>query len=243
MKRVVVTGPIESAAEYADAARAVGWEAVEYPLARIVPHRHDVSDVLKSKFQWLCVTSSNALAFVDDLRRAWPPLSDVPCAVVGERSAERTRALGLRTVLVASGSEELATEIAALTPPGALALWPRGNLSDELAERLRSSGIVVVDPVVYATEPLESVDKAPPADALFFASPSGVRAWHDRELARAVDAEPTRELACIAIAIGRTTLDALMAETEILFEHSVALPEPTPAAFALILQHLDMTGG
>jgi uroporphyrinogen-III synthase len=243
MKRVIVTGPVESAGEYAEAARGAGWEAIEYPLVRIVPHRHDVSGIVSRRFEWLCVTSSNALWFVDELLRAWPPMHDIPCAVVGERSAERTRALGLRTVLVASDASALATEIEALTPRGALALWPRGNLSDELAQRLRASGLVVVDPVAYSSEPLERAERAPSADALFFASPSGVRAWHDRAPSRAAPADPSRAAPPVAIAIGRTTLDALMAETEILFEHSVALPEPTPAAFALILQHLDMTGG
>jgi uroporphyrinogen-III synthase len=127
MKRVIVTGPVESASEYADAARAAGWSAIEYPLVRVVPHRHDVSDIVKREFQWICITSSHALAYLADLQRCSPPLCDVPCAVVGERSAERTRALGLRTVLVASSSEDLAIEIAALTPAGALALctlWP-----------------------------------------------------------------------------------------------------------------------
>jgi uroporphyrinogen-III synthase len=239
MKRVIVTGPVESASEYAAAARAAGWSAIEYPLVRVVAHRHDVSDIVKREFQWICITSSNALAYLADLQRCSPPLRNVPCAVVGERSAERTRALGLRTVLVASSSEDLAIEIAALTPAGALALWPRGHLSDELAERLRAGGIDVVDPVVYATLPLELDAEAPEASAVFFASPSAVRIWHEHERAPASRGERHAERRRIAIAIGRTTLDALMSEAEMSFSDAVALPEPTPAAFEIVLQHLD----
>src|SRR5439155_21512882 len=39
--RVLVTGPLESLSEYAQAARAAGWEAVEKPLLRIEPSPFD----------------------------------------------------------------------------------------------------------------------------------------------------------------------------------------------------------
>ena len=86
VKRVLVTGPLESSSEYADAARRAGWEAIEWPLLRIVPHRHCVAALLAQRFDWISITSSNALAFLGDLCRASSSVRSIPCAIVGERS-------------------------------------------------------------------------------------------------------------------------------------------------------------
>jgi uroporphyrinogen-III synthase len=242
MKRVLLTGPLESLAEYSAAARGAGWEPIEWPLLRIVQHRHDVSALLARRFDRVCVTSSNALVFLSDLCRATDSLRDAPCAVVGERSSARAREIGLRVDLTSSSASELASDLARVARAGERVLWPRGHLSDELARELRALGFIVVDPVVYASEPLEHGPSPPRTEAVLFASPSGVRAWHERERARAGAESTTRELprAAIAVAIGGTTLDALMSETELSFFDTILLPEPTPEAFGLVLFHLDL---
>jgi uroporphyrinogen-III synthase len=269
MKRVLVTGPLEGLSEYADAARRAGWEAIEQPLLRIVRHRHDVSPIFAQRFDWICVTSSNALWFLDELCRARSGFGTTPCAIVGERSSARARELGLEVELTAENASALGDELARVARSGAHVLWPRGHLTDELARELRRRGFVVTDPVVYATEPLDPHHRPPPAEAILFASPSSVRAWHanvstwnENERSSRASAGHDRateghhrpstahEEACtprdsratprIAIAIGRTTLDALMSETDIVFFDTISLPEPTPEAFGFTLQHLDL---
>jgi uroporphyrinogen-III synthase len=231
MKRVIVTGPLESSAEYADSARRVGWEAFEWPLLRIVQHRHDVGALLAQRFDWICVTSSSALPFLAELCRAHSTLRSTPCAIVGARSGQRARDLGLRIELVAASSAELCDELPRRASRGACVLWPRGYLSDDVSRDLRRCELVVADPVVYATLALEHSRPAPASDAIFFASPSAVRAWTAGE--HSADAR-------IAIAIGHTTFDALMSETELAFFDTISLPEPTPDAFAFVLAHLDI---
>ena len=240
MKRVLLTGPLESIADYASAARGVGWEPIEWPILRVVPHRHDVSPLLAQRFDWICVTSSNALAFLGELARAANELRATPCAIVGERSAERARSLGWRVEVTYTDASSLCGDLARIAVQGAHVLWPRGHLSDDLARDLRRQGFVVADPVVYATERIES--RTPPAaQAILFASPSGVRAWHAlaRESATPT-AAPTATARTIAIAIGRTTHDALMSETDLFFFDTISLPEPTPEAFASVIHHLDL---
>ena len=231
MRRVLVTGPLESASEYAQAARHAGWEAIEWPLLRVVPHRHDVAALLAERFDWICITSSSALPFLADLCRARSTMRSTPCAIVGARSARRARELGFRIELVAASSAELCAELARRAPGGARVLWPRGHLSDELACDLRRSSLVVEDPVVYATLAIERKSAAPACEAVFFASPSAVRAWSDDERTSGRR---------IAIAIGSTTFDALMSATDPAFFDTISLPEPTPEAFAFVLAHLDI---
>jgi uroporphyrinogen-III synthase len=109
-------------------------------------------------------------------------------------------------------------------------LCPRGDRSEDLARSLRDEGFVVESPLAYETRSLERDGPAPESTAVFFASPSAVRLWHaGHETARR-----------IGIAIGRTTFEALLAETPASFFDTISLPEPTPEAFATVLGHLDL---
>ena len=47
----------------------------------------------------------------------------------------------------------------------------------------------------------------------------------------------------VAIAIGTTTFDALMAETDMVFFDTISLPEPTPEAFGFVVAHVDLGRG
>jgi uroporphyrinogen-III synthase len=274
MKRVLVTGPLESMSDYCRAAEQAGWSAIELPLLRVVPHRHDVSSIVASRFDWICITSTHAVGFLSELARAADGLRATPCAVVGERSSGRAREIGFHVELTADSATALADEMLRRVRAGARVLWPHGHLSDDFARRLREADLAVTDPVVYSTEPIEHI-AAPPAEAILFASPSGVRAWHAPERARAeqdsVRADAERDPASgthtrmehnpvtgastehdaaaharapnaprVAIAIGETTLDALMSERDLGFHDTISLPEPTPEAFGFVLFHLDL---
>jgi uroporphyrinogen-III synthase len=231
MKRVLVTGPVDRLAEYAASARAAGWEAIETPLLRIEARRFQSSDLAHAQYDWICVTSASALPWLQAAIEARPDLRASPVAAVGERTAERVRALGLALdSSPALDAEVLAAGLAARARAGARVLWPRGSVSGDLASALRAARVDVDDPIAYETRTLERSDPFPPSTAIFFASPSAVRAWHEQ------DAESDPRL---AIAIGRTTFDALLHETQARFFDTISLPQPTPEAFAAVLAHLD----
>lgn len=233
--RVLITGPIEGAGDYARAARQVGWEPIELPLLAIDLATVDTARIASARYDWICVTSSSALEFLAAALRAAPQLARVPCAVVGPRTAERLQALGFALGLPpATDAAALADALDQKSPRSAHVLWPRGSLSDDLARRLRERGLTIADPVVYTTRVLASRALAPRVEAVFFASPSAVRAWFS-------DAHAAQTSARTAIAIGVTTFDALLSETEAAFFDTISLPEPTPEAFGLVLQHLDLT--
>jgi uroporphyrinogen-III synthase len=239
MKRVLVTGPTERIAEWCGAARKTGWEPIEFPLLEIAPRDIDPRSVpgLDARFDWICVTSSSAIAFLESALASNAALAKASVAVVGERSAERLERIGLAPTLEpAASAHALSVAIAGHLKPHSRILWPRGDRSDELARELRARGCEVVDPIVYETRSLGE-RAAPESEAVFFASPSAVAAWHEREhTAR----EPRLVKAPrLAIAIGPTTFEALFAETEQAFERVVTLAEATPEAFAQALAHID----
>jgi uroporphyrinogen-III synthase len=232
---VIVTGPVEHLADYARAARSAGWEAVEFPVLSTEPRRFDPSAIRGGQFDWVCVTSASALSWLEEACAALPDLRGARCAAVGKRTAERAAALGLDLALPpAADSGELAASIRAAESGGRI-LWPRGSLSDELARSLREAGFEVEDPIAYTTRPRAPSDPLPAGSAVFFASPSAVRAWHERD--GEPDVEPGRRL---AIAIGRTTFDAVLQETPARFFDTISLPQPTPEAFGVVLAHLDL---
>ena len=245
--RILVTGPIESLSEYAAAARSAGWKAIELPLLRIEPHALDPTRMTGSRFDWICITSSNALAFLEEALRASMHLRDVRCAVVGERSAARIEALGLPLAFdPATDAASLGDRVLAAAKKGERVFWPRGSVSDDLALRLRAGGLEVVDPVAYTTHAIERANPPPQTEAVFFASPSAVHAWCARSATANSSRTPESEQASqprvrTAIAIGRTTFDALVSETEDLFFDTISLPEPTPRALEQVLAHLDVS--
>jgi len=232
MKRVLVTGPVERLEEYARAAAEAGWEAIEHPLIEIETRSFDRAEIADARFDWICVTSSNAIPYLDSVLEALPDLRSTPCAVVGERTAERVRELGLAVTLgPARDASSLAQVLGSRARSGERALWPRGSQSDDLAVDLRHAGLEVADPVAYASLRSGTSASPPPAEAVFFASPSAVRAWHELE-----GAGERR----IAIAIGATTFHALHQETAPRFFDTISLPQPSPEALGFVLAHLEL---
>lgn len=234
MKRVLITGPAERLEEYVRAASQVGWDAIEHPLLAIEPRSFDRSEIAEKHFDWICVTSSSALPYLDSVLEALPNLRSTPCAVVGERTAERLRGVGLELGIgPARDAAALAEALRSSARSGARVLWPRGSQSDDLARDLRKAGLEVCDPIAYASRAVRSGTSTapPPADAVFFASPSAVRAWHELDLVG------DRR---IAIAIGATTFHALLQETAPRFFDTITLPQPTPEALGFVLAHLEL---
>lgn len=242
MKRVLLTGPVERLDVWAEAVRAVGWEAVEFPLIGIeeLGLRPEAVLATVARYDWLLVTSRSALPFVERLAEAVPDVAS-RAGAVGEYATERLRDLGFDVPIVAARDAghlaELVTASAGASPSvgrntsGAAreraALWPRGDRATDLALALHAHGFLVHDPIVYASRTLTPT-VPPDADAVFFASPSACAAWFASFGARAVPE--------LAIAIGDTTFEALLAHQPT-FPRITRLAEPTPASLAFALAH------
>lgn len=233
-RRLLLTGPVQGREDYADAARAAGWDVVEHPLIEV--RCLDLDPDLLSVFppHWVAITSSNALPALTALRASF---EGVPFACVGESTAGRLRQLGFEVALgPARDAAELAERlVAAVDPdrrPGTRVLWPRGSLAVELGERAQKAGFRVVDAVVYETRPSPSNEPLPRADAVFLASPSAVRRY--MELVRLVDDD-----APVGIAIGATTLRAMSQRAGDRFGKLVQLEAPAPAHLGACLVELS----
>jgi uroporphyrinogen-III synthase len=233
--RVLVTGPVEQLDEWCAAARTAGWEPIAWPLVVIEEHAPDealASSVAAAPPGHLCITSAHAVPFLEELAARVPELQTLACSVVGQRSVGRLRALGFRGEIDwHSNAQVLREELCARVPRPARVLWPRGDRSDELARALRAAGIVVDDPLAYTNRPRAAGERPPECELVFFASPSGVRAWAD------LCAEHPAQR---ALGIGPTTLQALLAEKSLPFFDIISLPEPTSSSFAAALQHIDL---
>lgn len=234
MKQVLITGPSGRVAEWSAAARTVKWTPIEFPLLEVFDKQTQPKDVLGSEpdIDWICVTSSNALPFIERALTEFPTLTEVSAAAVGERTTNELARLGCSIALEPSAdAHELAERVSSRAGRSSRVLWPHGDRSDEFAHILRGRRLTVVDPIVYESRPRDDRE-IPACDVVFFASPSAVSAWHERA---AKDHGPR-----LAIAIGGTTLAALHAETEARFERLMVLPETTPEAFADALAHVDL---
>jgi uroporphyrinogen-III synthase len=227
---VLLTGPVQSIESWADAAREAGWDPIVRPLVRTLSIEVDLAPLLAEPLAWLALTSSAALRALEADGRALEHARSLRTAVVGAATAERARSLGLALALEpAPRASELAREMLARAERGALVLWPRGSLSDELARLLREGGLRVLDPIVYRTEECASTKPLPEADAVLLASPSGVRAYAASPRAGA--------LPKTALALGPTTRAALEA-ARLGFGTTHVLDEPDASAFTRLLARL-----
>jgi uroporphyrinogen-III synthase len=236
MRRILLTGPSDRIDDWADAVRKVGWEPIPFPLIDIeeLGLRPEALFGPDARFDWLCVTSRSALPFVERLAECSPAIAE-QAACVGEFATLRVRDLGFRTpVRAARDAQDLAGLVADFAAecagPRSTILWPRGDRATDLATDLRAGGFAVEDPVVYASRAL-AIASAPRADAVFFASPSACGVW--------LAACPANASPPLAIAIGNTTFEALLGNEPTTFERVTRLAEPTPAALAFALGHVE----
>jgi uroporphyrinogen-III synthase len=220
--KVLITGPIDARADWLEAARNAGWEALEAPLLERVPLSWELGELERPSC--IALTSTGALEALQDLARVEPSWRSVPVATVGERTAQRVRDLGFEVELVPAGrdAKSLAEALVKSRPEGPV-LWLRGERALDLGELLDAGGVAVEERVVYATRPAS--DLAPPeADVVFFASPSAVAVWRELATGRVPG----------ALAMGWTTLEALQeAEREFSFALPLITPEPVSLTVAL----------
>jgi len=240
VKRVLLTGPVENLADWSAAVRDAGWEPIERPLLEIVPRDVDPGTVLTSDahFDWLCVTSRNALPFVERAVAQYPQLA-ARAAAIGTPTSARLREIGFDLPLEPANDAhglaarlitEFTADAAQGRPTGTRILWPRGDRSDELARLLRAQGFHVQDPIVYESRARDDHD-LPASEVVFFASPSAVHAW--------IDLGPSTCRPRLAIAIGPTTFETLLVDAGGHGWSLLALADPTPEALRHALFHVD----
>jgi uroporphyrinogen-III synthase len=232
--RLLLTGPVHGLERWRVAlercSAAAELAVLERPLIETLPLQ---PPTLERRPDWLCVTSQSALPAIDAILGS---LEGVRCAVVGARSAAALRAAGLSIEAGPSPNvSALLDDWLPILKAGELVLWPRGSESDAFARTLRNAGALVEAPIVYETRSVEEQGPIPAADAVFFASPSGVTTFTRYER------EPSRGPS-IALAIGPSTAAALRSLVGSPFESVVELASPTPEALAEAVERLRSPG-
>jgi uroporphyrinogen III methyltransferase/synthase len=226
-RRVLVTRPKEQARDLVQRLEAMGAEAIEAPMIRIVPPDDyaplDGAIARVAEFDWLIFTSANAVdAFVDRLLdgpRDLRALKGVKLCVVGPVTGERLARYGLKVDLTPDEyrAEALARAIAERTDVrGQKILLPHADIARELlADELRRLGADVTEVVAYRTTVADAECEDEPdvyrmllerrIDVVTFTSASAVR-----NFVRIVGAEPAADLlASTAVAvIGPVTAEA-----------------------------------
>jgi uroporphyrinogen-III synthase len=209
---------------YVAAFESAGFDAASVPVLDFEPAGRDALAeriAEPEKHGGLLVTSprgADALRGLD--LRGW---AGKPTFVVGPRTAEDVRALGLAPVGEEAGHADALADRIIADPPAKPLLFLCGDLRrDVLPDRLLSAGVAFDELVVYRTigdaSALEAY-LAQPLDWLAFFSPSGV------EAALELDGISWNSLS--AAAIGPTTADALRAAG---IHPAAVAASPTPEA-------------
>jgi len=226
-KRVLVTRPREQAADLVDRLEAMGAEAIEAPMIRIVPPEDygplDEACARAGTFDWIVFSSAHAVdAFVErviagprDLRS----LNGAKLCGVGPATSERLARYGLKVDLMPPEYRAEAM-LRALSETGDVrglkVLLPRADIGREVvAEELRKQGAEVTEVIAYRTTAVEAEREGEPdiyrmllehrIDVVTFASASAVRSF-----VRVLGAEPAADLlsATIVASIGPVTAEA-----------------------------------
>ena len=221
-KRIVITRVREQAASLAEPLEGMGAEILYFPAISFRPPNNaaELDNAIGelSRFDWLVLTSQNAVRFFCKRCRELgtsPAHLKMQVAAVGPATAEAARAEGLAVNFVArrhSGAalaEEFGNGVR-----GKRILLPRSDRAgEELPAKLRATGAEVVEVVAYCTMTPVSADahlsdaiRKGAADVIVFASPSAV--YHFAEQAgwnSMMDVTSETVLA----AIGPTTAKAL----------------------------------
>ena len=226
-KRILVTRPREAAAELADLLEALGAQAIEAPMIRILPPEDygplDEACATVGRFDWVVFTSANAVdSFMQRLGasgRDLRALGGVRVCAVGPATAERLARHGLRVDLVPQ--EYRAETLAhALTESGDVRglkiFLPRADIGREVvAEELKKHGAEVTEAVAYRTAVAEAEHESEPdiyrmllerrIDVVTFTSASAVRSF-----VKVLGAEPAADLlrTTIVASVGPVTAEA-----------------------------------
>jgi uroporphyrinogen III methyltransferase / synthase len=224
-KRVLVTRPKAQAAELVHRIEAMGGEAIEAPMIRVVPPEDfgalDAACEQVGDFDWIVFASVNAVdAFIERLLagpRDLRALKDVRLCVVGPSSGERLARYGLK-VDVTPEEYRADAVVPAMVALGSLkgqrVLLPHGDIGREVvADELRRQGADVLEVVAYRTVIAEAEGEPDVyrmllehrLDIVTFTSASAVR-----NFVRVLGAEPAADLlgTTIVASIGPVTAEA-----------------------------------
>jgi uroporphyrinogen-III synthase len=224
-RRIVITRPAGSSADWRGRLEAQGAAVIELPLIKVSKdvNLETLTEVFEglSSYEWIIFTSVNGVKFFfEEFHRVYDDIRSiglVRIAAVGEATAAAVREQHLRVDLQpkkASG-EELAFElIDREAMDSAKVLVITGNRNREaLVEKLHESGTIVDTLPVYKTEetdlaadPVAADFRAKGADAILFASPSAVQSFFDQAAALKLGAKARKPLAG---SIGATTTAAM----------------------------------
>jgi uroporphyrinogen III methyltransferase / synthase len=226
-KRILVTRPREQAAEFVDRLEALGAQAIEAPLVRIMPP-HDFGPLDAAcehveRFNWIVFTSGNAVdAFMGRLlvsSRDLRALGGVKLCAIGPATADHLARHGLKVDLIPQ-EFRAETMARALSESGKVAglkiFLPHADIGREvLAEDLRKQGADVTEAIAYRTVSTEGERDGEPdiyrmllerrIDIVTFTSASAVRSF-----VKLLGAEPAADLLgqTVVASIGPVTAEA-----------------------------------
>jgi uroporphyrinogen-III synthase len=212
-RRVVVTRPRARAAALCEALDRRGAVVIEFPvIATVALAGGELDAALQAlaRYDWIAFTSAAAVEAVAARRAALGVAFDVPVAAVGP--ATRDAALAAGIAVQAMPRTFRGAELAGAMGPlaGRRVLLPASTIArPETAAALRAAGARVDEVFAYQTCPVAPPPAAFAAlaagvDAITFASPSAVAAFH-----HAAGLAPLRGAAIACI--GPTTSDAVRA--------------------------------
>jgi uroporphyrinogen III methyltransferase/synthase len=226
-KRILVTRPKAQAADLMNRLEAMGGEAIEAPMIRVVPPEDfgalDAACERAGDFDWIVFSSVNAVdAFIERLLagpRDLRALKGVKLCVVGPSTGERLARYGLK-VDVTPEEYRADAVVPAMAALGALqgqkVLLPHGDIGREVvADELRRQGADVTEVVAYRTVIAEAEREGEPdiyrmllerrIDVVTFTSASAVR-----NFVRVLGDEPAADLlrTTVVASIGPVTAEA-----------------------------------
>ena len=180
--RILVTRPLEDAAETVRLLEARGHQALAAPLLQT--DFHDGAALTLENVQAVLATSANGVRAL--ARRT--SRRDVPLFAVGPQTSAMARAAGFLAVRDADGDAKALGQAAqSWAEPGKGALLHiRGQeRAGALAENLRHAGFTVIEEILYAVTPLALPRAAAEAlrqgelDAALFYSPRSAQVFHE----------------------------------------------------------------
>jgi uroporphyrinogen III methyltransferase/synthase len=226
-KRILVTRPKDQSMELVERLEALGAEAIEAPMIRILPPEDfgplDEACARAGRFDWIIFSSANAVdAFMERLLESPADaraLGGVKLCGVGPATAEHLADYGLKADLTPAEyrAEAILRE---LTERGGVrglkVLLPHADIGRELlADELRKQGAEVEEVIAYRTIAVEADREGDPdiyrmllersVDVVTFTSASAVR-----NFVRILGAEPAADLlgSTVVACIGPVTAEA-----------------------------------
>lgn len=224
-RRIVLTRPAGSSAEWRTRLEAQGATVIDLPLIQVTKdvNLDTLAEVFQelSRYEWIIFTSANGVKyFFEEFHRVHDDIRSiglVRIAAVGEATAAAVREQHLRVDIQprkASGDELAKELISRESMDSAKVLVVTGNRNrDTLVEKLHEARTIVDQLPVYKTEetdlaadPVAADFRAKGADAILFASPSAAQSFFDQAAALKLGAKAMRPLAG---SIGATTTAAM----------------------------------